>query len=135
MVEKDLQFALLQFLNQGGNIDTKQSCFFRFTNNGWHFEYWEVFFQYVVIDPPLILTESLNSLIRVINRLGRGYSFEALQPKYSLQRGLQSKLSLNHKLPPGSETHRMFQSSHFPPVTSSTVSPIKVRHPRLWLTA
>lgn len=32
-------------------------------------------------------TESLNSLIRVMNRLGRGYSFEALRCKDSVHRG------------------------------------------------
>jgi transposase len=33
-------------------------------------------------------TESLNSLIRVINRLGRGYSFEALRAKILFTEGL-----------------------------------------------
>lgn len=33
-------------------------------------------------------TESLNSLIRVINRLGRGYSFEALRAKILFKEGL-----------------------------------------------
>lgn len=33
-------------------------------------------------------TESLNSLIRVINRLGRGYSFEALRAKILYTEGL-----------------------------------------------
>ena len=32
-------------------------------------------------------TESLNSLIRVLNRLGRGYSFEALRAKILFSRG------------------------------------------------
>ncbi len=33
-------------------------------------------------------TESLNSLIRVMNRLGRGYSFEALRAKMLFTEGL-----------------------------------------------
>ena len=33
-------------------------------------------------------TESLNSLIRVINRLGRGYSFEALRAKILFTEGV-----------------------------------------------
>jgi transposase len=33
-------------------------------------------------------TESLNSLIRVINRLGRGYSFEVLRAKILFTEGL-----------------------------------------------
>ncbi|WCK57653.1 ISL3 family transposase (plasmid) [Aneurinibacillus sp. Ricciae_BoGa-3] len=36
-------------------------------------------------------TESLNSLIRVINRLGRGYSFEALRAKILLTEGVKKK--------------------------------------------
>ncbi len=36
-------------------------------------------------------TESLNSLIRVINRLGRGYSFEALRAKILFTEGLVKK--------------------------------------------
>lgn len=33
-------------------------------------------------------TETLNSLIRVMNRLGRGYSFEALRAKMHFTEGL-----------------------------------------------
>ncbi|MDY0341835.1 MAG: ISL3 family transposase [Coriobacteriia bacterium] len=36
-------------------------------------------------------TESLNSLIRVMNRLGRGYSFEALRAKILFTEGVQRK--------------------------------------------
>jgi len=36
-------------------------------------------------------TESLNSLIRVINRLGRGYSFDALRAKILFTEGLQKE--------------------------------------------
>jgi transposase len=36
-------------------------------------------------------TESLNSLIRVMNRLGRGYSFEALRAKILFTEGAQKK--------------------------------------------
>lgn len=35
-------------------------------------------------------TESLNSLIRVMNRLGRGYSFEALRAKVLFTEGIHS---------------------------------------------
>ena len=35
-------------------------------------------------------TESLNSLIRVMNRLGRGYSFEALRAKILFTEGIHS---------------------------------------------
>lgn len=37
-------------------------------------------------------TESLNSLIRVMNRLGRGYSFEALRAKILFTEGVQKKV-------------------------------------------
>jgi hypothetical protein len=40
-------------------------------------------------------TESLNSLIRVINRLGRGYSFEVLRAKILFTEGLQNNGSLS----------------------------------------
>ncbi len=36
-------------------------------------------------------TESINSLIRVMNRLGRGYSFEALRAKVLFTEGLHKK--------------------------------------------
>ncbi len=36
-------------------------------------------------------TESLNSLIRVMNRLGRGYSFEALRARILFIEGMQKK--------------------------------------------
>jgi hypothetical protein len=39
-------------------------------------------------------TESLNSLIRVMNRVGRGYSFEALRAKMLFSEGVHK-----HKLP------------------------------------
>jgi hypothetical protein len=41
-------------------------------------------------------TESLNSLIRVMNRLGRGYSFEALRAKILFSRGAHKVV---HKRP------------------------------------
>jgi len=37
-------------------------------------------------------TESLNSLIRVMNRLGRGYSFEALRAKILFTEGVHNKI-------------------------------------------
>src|SRR5208283_1409638 len=37
-------------------------------------------------------TESLNSLIRIMNRLGRGYSFEALRAKILFTEGIQKKV-------------------------------------------
>ncbi|SBP89986.1 hypothetical protein THIARS_90136 [Thiomonas delicata] len=37
-------------------------------------------------------TESLNSLIRVMNRLGRGYSFEALRAKILFTEGVHNKV-------------------------------------------
>ena len=36
-------------------------------------------------------TESLNSLIRVMSRLGRGYSFEALRAKILFTEGVHNK--------------------------------------------
>jgi hypothetical protein len=36
-------------------------------------------------------TERLNSLIRVMNRLGRGYSFEALRAKILFTEGIHSR--------------------------------------------
>lgn len=61
-------------------------------------------------------TESLNSLIRVMNRLGRGYSFEALRAKILFTEGVHKKslakpkferrrpadtLATGYELPPG----------------------------------
>ncbi|MFX8262299.1 transposase, partial [Acinetobacter baumannii] len=61
-------------------------------------------------------TESLNSLIRVMNRLGRGYSFEALRAKILFTEGAHKKslvkpkferrrpaetLTTGYELPPG----------------------------------
>lgn len=42
-------------------------------------------------------TESLNNLIRVINRLGRGYSFEALRAKILFAEGAQKRLNAKPK--------------------------------------
>lgn len=42
-------------------------------------------------------TESLNSLIRVMNRLGRGYSFEALRAKILFTEGLHKHLNRRPK--------------------------------------
>lgn len=48
-------------------------------------------------------TESLNNLIRVMNRLGRGYSFEALRAKILFTEGLHKHLN---KRPKWSRTSR-----------------------------
>jgi ERCC4-related helicase len=55
--------------------------------NNW---YGEVFAYF---DHPVTnaYTESLNSLIRVMNRLGRGYSFEALRARILFTEGMQKK--------------------------------------------
>jgi transposase len=49
-------------------------------------------------------SESLNSLIRVMNRLGRGYSFEALRAKIlfteSIHRHKQARLKFERKRQP-----------------------------------
>jgi hypothetical protein len=42
-------------------------------------------------------TESLNNLIRVMNRLGRGYSFEALRAKILFAEGAQKKINAKPK--------------------------------------
>ena len=42
-------------------------------------------------------TESLNSLIRVMNRLGRGYSFEALRAKILFTEGVHNKVKLKFR--------------------------------------
>ncbi|MEB3103071.1 ISL3 family transposase [Ferviditalea candida] len=42
-------------------------------------------------------TESLNSLIRVMNRMGRGYSFEALRAKMLFTEGLQKEPKPKYK--------------------------------------
>jgi transposase len=42
-------------------------------------------------------TESLNNLIRVMNRLGRGYSFEALRAKILFAEGAQKRLNAKPK--------------------------------------
>jgi len=51
----------------------------------WHHEIFNYF------DHPITnaYTESLNSLIRIMNRLGRGYSFEALRAKILFTEGVQ----------------------------------------------
>lgn len=53
----------------------------------WHEEIFSYF------DHPVTnaYTESLNSLIRVMNRLGRGYSFEALRARILFTEGIQKK--------------------------------------------
>ena len=42
-------------------------------------------------------TESLNNLIRVMNRLGRGYSFEALRAKILFSEGAFKKQTIKPK--------------------------------------
>lgn len=53
----------------------------------WHDEVFAYF------DHPITnaYTESLNNLIRVMNRLGRGYSFDALRAKILFTEGLHKK--------------------------------------------
>lgn len=57
----------------------------RMAMGNWHDEIFAYF------DHPIInaYTESLNNLIRVVNRVGRGYSFEALRAKILFTEGLQ----------------------------------------------
>ncbi|MBE0493150.1 MAG: transposase [Thiomicrospira sp.] len=43
-------------------------------------------------------TESLNNLIRIMKRLGRGYSFEALRAKILFSEGIQSINTKNRNL-------------------------------------
>lgn len=54
-------------------------------------------------------TESLNSLIRVMNRLGRGYSFEALRAKLLFTEGVHAK----ERVRPKFERKRGTASSRF----------------------
>jgi len=42
-------------------------------------------------------TESINSLTRVVNRMGRGYSFKALRAKMLYSEGLHKKAKANYK--------------------------------------
>lgn len=42
-------------------------------------------------------TEPLNNLIRVVNRVGRGYSFEALQAKILFTEGFQKIKKLRYQ--------------------------------------
>jgi transposase len=52
-------------------------------------------------------TESLNSLNRVMNRLGRGYSFEALRAKILFAEGAHKhKLSPKHYVPKSTESEK-----------------------------
>jgi len=66
-------------------------------------------------------TESLNSLIRVMNRVGRGYSFEALRAKMLFTQGLQVKTIIRpkfqrvHKHPPREEYHMQHWSTKLLP--------------------
>ncbi|SHK64379.1 ISL3 family transposase [Alicyclobacillus tolerans] len=55
--------------------------------SNWH----EEIFTYFMHPITNAYTESLNSLIRVMNRLGRGYSFEALRAKILFCEGLHKK--------------------------------------------
>lgn len=50
-------------------------------------------------DPPITnaYTECLNGLIRVMNRMGRGYSFDALRAKMLFTEGIQKVKRLNYK--------------------------------------
>lgn len=62
-------------------------------------------------------TESLNNLIRVMNRLGRGYSFEALRAKVLFTEGVQKKgrpkfeKRKGHVLPEGAFGFMLAESS------------------------
>ncbi|OIQ75425.1 hypothetical protein GALL_429090 [mine drainage metagenome] len=49
-------------------------------------------------------TESLNSLIRVMCRLGRGYSFEALRAKILFTEGVHSKIKPKFLRQPAEQT-------------------------------
>ncbi|OIQ73415.1 transposase [mine drainage metagenome] len=49
-------------------------------------------------------TESLNSLIRVMNRLGRGYSFEALRAKILFTEGVHNKTKPKFRRQPAEPT-------------------------------
>lgn len=59
-------------------------------------------------------TESLNNLIRVMNRLGRGYSFEALRAKILFAEGAQKKINAKPK----------FEKKDRPPTKSETIRSI-----------
>ena len=48
-------------------------------------------------------TECLNGLIRVMNRMGRGYSFDALRAKMLFTEGIQKVKRLNYKRQPFSK--------------------------------
>ncbi|MBK5491897.1 transposase [Bacillus sp. TH13] len=55
--------------------------------NNWHEEIFN-YFEHPITNA---YTESLNSLIRVMNGMGRGYSFEALRARILFTEGVQKK--------------------------------------------
>ena len=59
-------------------------------------------------------TESLNSLIRVINRLGRGYSFEALRAKILFTEGVKKKTKPSYNKQAFIETRMMNRMAEAP---------------------
>ena len=63
-------------------------------------------------------TESLNSLIRVMNRLGRGYSFEALRAKILFTEGV-CKVRKPKFQKPAQQQERMVYSCMFPGESST----------------
>lgn len=75
----------------------------------WHDEIF-AYFEHPVTNA---YTESLNGLIRVANRMGRGYSFEALRAKLLYMEGthkIVKPVHRNVKRPPGMENVSTFMS-------------------------
>lgn len=60
-------------------------------------------------------TESLNSLIRVMNRLGRGYSFEALRAKILFTEGAHKKSMAKPKFERRRPAETLTTGYDFPP--------------------
>lgn len=70
-------------------------------------------------------TESLNNLIRVMNRLGRGYSFEALRAKILFTEGVCKVRKPKFQKPARQEEKMAYfhMSTGFSRMTSSTREP------------
>jgi transposase len=62
--------------------------------------WWDEIFNYFEHPITNAYTESLNSLIRVMNRLGRGYSFDALRAKILFTEGIQKVKRPNYRRQP-----------------------------------
>lgn len=62
--------------------------------------WWDEIFNYFEYPITNAYTESLNSLIRVMNRLGRGYSFDALRAKILFTEGVQKVKRPNYRRQP-----------------------------------